>query len=57
MTRREEFQSAVEHLEEVVTTMGLLLLVLRRLLRDMGQDDADIPKADFDYMTGTIPQK
>jgi hypothetical protein len=53
MTPREEFQSAIEHLDETITQLALLAICFRRLERDLWPE----AKADFDYMTGTVPEK
>jgi BMFP domain-containing protein YqiC len=51
MTPREEFHAAVGILEETMTRLALLLQCFRRLEETLVFEE----KADFNFMTGTLP--
>ena len=57
MTPREEYHAAVGLLEETMTRLALLLQCFRRLEQtlELNEPAAKEPRADFDYMTGTLP--
>jgi hypothetical protein len=61
-TTLAELGVALDLLEETLARMGLLMLTLRRLQRELeGQpeslahDAGQSPRPDFDYRTGTKP--
>jgi hypothetical protein len=55
MKTREEFQAALDQVEEALARLGLMVRCLRRIEGELWPPDAQ-PAPDFDYRTGMPPK-
>lgn len=58
MLPSDELEQAIQHMEDIVGKLGLLVLCFRRLAKAAAAAEGkpDRPKPDFDYMTGMPPK-